>query len=686
MDLAPDITPEDLDVFLQEADENLRLLDEDVIKLERDQSSPDLMQEIFRAAHTLKGSAGMLGYRQMAELAHAMEHVLDRLRKGSLELGTPVVDALLHSLDTLRDLRDELAESSGRDIDIAPSVSELQAVAGDEAEPTGPRPDGPDGSANATLELDATAEGRLAGLTNDGYRAIRVTAGLSSGVEWAAIRFFQVLAEVAEMGEVLASSPTQAQIEAGEVAESMTLLLMTRADDDAVRRRVEGVADVASVELTPFAQAAAAEPALAGTERKAAGQQQTVRIDVERLDELMNTISELVTDRTRISQIGKVLEVRYKGDDMVDALSRTSAHIVRVVDELQESTRRVRMQPIGTVFSGLPRLVRDVAQQMGKKVSFDVSGHETEIDRTVIERIRDPLVHLLRNSVDHGLESPEDRRRAGKSETGHITLDAYHEQGFIVISVEDDGGGIDHEKVKAAAVRRGLLSAEAASRLSDTEATSLIFMAGASTAEQTTQISGRGVGMDIVKANIDAINGIVAVDTKMGQGARFTLKLPLTLATLHALLVRVEGTTYAIPLVYVVESVRVEQNDISTVVGREVIRIRDSVIPLVRPAELLGLRAHGHELRSATAVVVVQFHSRLVGLAVDELMESQEIVVKPLGSFVGEVRGVAGASILGDGEVVLIVDVPSSVGAVIQRAARESAGLAPARPALSRAA
>lgn len=673
MDLAADVSPEDLEVFLQEADEQLRLLDEDVVKLERENSA-EVMQEIFRAAHTLKGSSGMLGYRPMTDLAHAMETVLDRLRKDELALSTPVVDALLHSLDTMRELRDELADPSGQDINIASVVAELEAVGGSDA-PSGDEQAAPAAAVSTELVLDPTASERLAALVTEGQVALRVAITLESGTDWASIRLFQVLTELSELGEVVASSPSAEQVEGGEVGDAMTLIVATRLGEEAVRERAAAVADVASVTIDRYQQeAAASQSQSGGGERKGVAQAQTVRIDVERLDELMNTISELVIDRTRIGQIGKALEARYKGDDMVDALSQTSAHIVRVVDELQENTRRVRMQPIGTVFGGLPRLVRDIAQKMDKQVEFDVSGHETEIDRTVIERIRDPLVHLLRNSVDHGLESPEVRRAAGKTETGRINLDAYHEQGFIVIEVRDDGGGINLDAVKAAAVRKGLLPMEAASRLTDSEAMNLIFLAGASTAKQTTEISGRGVGMDIVKANIEAINGIVSVESKFGEWTKFTLKLPLTLATLQALLLVVEETVYAIPLVYVTETVAVPRQEISTVAGHEVIQLRESVIPLIRLQELLGLRRGQEDSDGPVPVVVVQFRQRLIGLAVDSLMESQEIVVKPLGTFVGEVRGIAGASILGDGQIVLIVDVPTAVGDLVLKAAQETGG------------
>jgi len=402
-----------------------------------------------------------------------------------------------------------------------------------------------------------------------------------------------------------------------------------------------------------------------------------VRIDVERLDRLMNTIGELVIDRTRILQIGKMLESRYKEDDLVHALGETSSHVVKVVDDLQEEIMKARMLPIGTVFSGFPRMVRDLAQKMGKKVDFSISGQETEIDRTVIERIRDPLVHMLRNSVDHGMETPEQRRAAGKPESGSIRLAAFQEHGYIVITVEDDGRGIDAKKVRQSAIKKGILTAEAAARLTESESLDLIFLPGFSTAEKTTDVSGRGVGMDIVKTNIESINGFVNLETEVGQGTKFILRLPLTLATIQALLFRVGQTIYAVPLVYVLEAVKAEPAEISSIQGKEVIRVRDAIVPLLRLRAAFLKDAQesvvDNESRPATPVqtasqvVVVRLGERFVGLAVDALMELQEVMVKSLGNYLGQVKGVAGVSILGDGQVVLILDVPTLINTYLAR-------------------
>ena len=377
----------------------------------------------------------------------------------------------------------------------------------------------------------------------------------------------------------------------------------------------------------------------------------------------MTTIGELVIDRTRIAQIGRLLQAKYKEDELVQSLGETSAHVAKVVDDLQEEIMKVRLMPIGTVFNGLPRMIRDLARRFGKDVVFSIEGQDTEIDRTVVERIRDPLVHLLRNSIDHGIETPDERAAAGKPAEGAIKLSAFQEQGYILITVSDDGKGIDPDAMKAAAVRKGMLTPEAAERLTTAEAIDLIFAPGASTAKETTEVSGRGVGMDIVKTNIESINGFVTVETKMGEGTTFILRLPLTLATVQALLVSINTTLFAVPVVYVLEVRRIEAIDIETIEGNEVIRSRGSIVPLLRLETIFagGILQKRKPQDRAAYVVVVKIGERLVGLAVQTLVEIQEIMVKSLTDGMGDVKGISGASILGDGRVVLIMDIPTLI-------------------------
>jgi two-component system, chemotaxis family, sensor kinase CheA len=672
LNLADDIAPEDISVFLEETDENLSLLDETIVQLEKGENTSSLLKEIFRAAHTLKGSAGMLGYEKMTHLAHAMENVLDLLRNGALEVTAEVIDGLLASLDLLSVLRDDLESLTDSGVDISKTVDQLNETAEQASNGAHAKiSDEPD----AIVKLGPEESDKLASLVKAGNVAQLIDVTLEASTTWTAVRCFQILDLLAGDGEVLASLPTKEAIEEGNAGLSLSVIFAGAQDEAALKVAIAAVEDVETVEVMPYVMGESSDDILendnpeGGASVPAERKTKAVRIDVERLDQLMNMVGELVIDRTRILQISNMLESRFGDDDMVQALAKTSGHIVKVVDELHETTLKVRMLPIGTVFSGFPRMIRDLARTTGKTVELVVAGQDTEIDRTVIERIRDPLVHLLRNAVDHGAEPPESRRAVGKPETATIQLSAYHAEGFIVIEIEDDGNGIDPSKLKDAAVSKGVISQEMADRLSGSELLDLIFTPGMSTAAKTTEVSGRGVGMDIVKANLEAIGGFVNIDTEVGKGTKFTLKLPLTLATVRALLVSSDNALFAVPVVHVLEAARLDASDIETVNQKEVFKLRDDIVPLLRLGDMVGSEAFKDARSDTTFVVVVRLGERLVGLGVDSLIELQEIVVKPLGQLVGEAKGVAGASVLGDGQVVLILDIPVLVSSVVYAAA-----------------
>lgn len=681
-------------VFLEEAEEQIQLLDEEVIKLEKE-ATEDGLATIFRAAHTLKGSSAMIGYRAMSEVAHAMESMLDKLRNGAIVVTPEVVDSLLHSLDALRVLNEELVEAQGIEVDFESLVKEADAaVAAQLGESVETGPDKSEGPPK--LDLGDSVLADVQSQIESNRIVFKVDASLDEESAFGAVRFFQLHSELAEFGKVITSNPSEAQIAAEEIGTYFTALIAADLSAEDIEKSLAEVQDISSLSVAPFDPSAeqpivaqtgsgvaelvvpevespgSASPEAAQVKESSASEgqhkaaAQTVRIDVERLDHLMNLIGELVIDRTRIQQIERSLISKYQGDELVNSLGKTSSHIVKVVDDLQEDFMKVRMLPISTVFNAFPRMMRDLSRKLEKPIDFQIEGGETEIDRTVIERIRDPLVHMLRNALDHGLEDAASREAVGKSATGTVELSAYHEQGHIVIKVKDDGGGIDPEKLRNSFVGKGLISAEAARRLSDSEALDLIFMPGGSTKEQATELSGRGVGMDIVKKNVEAINGFVDLQSELGKGTTLSLRLPLTLATVNSILVRVTDVLCAIPLVYVLEAVKLHQDSISTVQGREVFRLRDRVIPLIDLAVATDLkRRDGEELDIETRhVVVVRIGERLSGVVVDSLLEPQEIVVKSLGKYVGDMKGVTGASILGDGRVVLILDVGGLISAV----------------------
>ncbi|MDY6911138.1 MAG: chemotaxis protein CheA [Chloroflexota bacterium] len=689
IELAADITPEELQVFLQDTDEQLQLLDEDIIKLENESDNEELLQEIFRAAHTIKGSSAMLGYQKMADLTHAMENILDKLRHGELSVTTSIADALLNGLDDLRILHKNLTSSEENDIDVISIIAELNELANGEADSKDDAVSDEAETIPATVSLNEDSRKRLLESLSIGNKAYQIGVDVEKESAWASVRFFQVLNDLAEKGIIIGSNPTQEEVEAEKSESHLELVFAGTREEDEIQEILNLIPDIEKVRIDPYIPdsastannvtsnnttpdvAAIAEEIIASEAKSKTRQSEisgkdvkvseTVRIDVDRLDSLMNQIGEMVVARTRLNQLDQILTDKYKDDSDILSLSKTFTHITKVVDELQLDITAARMLPVGTVFTRFPRLVRDLSQKAGKKIEFIMEGQETGIDRSVIEHIRDPLVHLLRNSVDHGVETPEKRKVAGKPTKAVVRLAAAHEQNYIAITVEDDGKGIDGAALKRTSVEKGILSADAAARMSDAEAVDLIFEAGLSTAEKITDVSGRGVGMDIVRQNIEAMNGNITVETKVGEGTKFTLKLPLTLATIHGLLVSSGETIYAAPMVSVIETLRAKPEEIQTLRQRDVIRLRDKIIPLLKLDKIFERKTENNHSDGMIHIVVVKAGERTAGIVVDSLMAPQELVVKSLGSFVGNTHGIAGASILGSGEVALIIDIPSLV-------------------------
>jgi two-component system chemotaxis sensor kinase CheA len=670
MELAGGITQDDLKLFLQEADEQIQLLDEDIVRLEKEAANPDLMQEIFRAAHTLKGSSAMVGHQRMSDLAHAMENVLDNLRKGLLSVSPPVVDALLHGLDVMRLLRQELVSPDAKPADIAEATADLAAAIKAEGEAQA------QGTTLAdTLVIEGAVRDKVAKATQEGKKAYRIKVVLDDKSSWASVRCFQIIQELSQKVEIIISRPSQQDIEDGKAGLTLQVLAAATQTAEEIKKCLAAVPDIKSIDIgeCPAEQTAAAAVKTTGAEVAAAPKDesklsQTVRVDVGRLDTLMEQVGELVINRNQVSQIGRLLGDKYRDDELVQNLGDCVAQIAKIVSTLQQDVMSIRLLPIEIVFNTLPRMVRDTARKMNKKIDFIIEGQETEVDRSVIEHLRDPLIHLLRNSVDHGIESPEDRLAAGKPEVGTIRLSAFNQEDNIVIKLKDDGKGISPEKLRQTAVKKNMMSAEEAAKLTDAEAIDLIFGSGFSTAQKVTEVSGRGVGLDVVKTNIEMMSGSVNVETVEGQGTTFTLMLPLTLAIIPALLVTTGKTICAVPLSGIVESNKLEAKDIKTVRGREVTMFRGNVLPLLRLEEMFGWETGEKKNGAATYVVVVKFAGTQVGLTVDALLEQQELVVKSLDHFIGGSNGITGASILGDGKVVLILDVASLVrGSVAER-------------------
>ncbi len=668
-DLQFDLTADDQALFLAELDELLQRVEESLVDLERAPDDQGLLNEIFRAAHTIKGSSATIGHTRMAALTHAMETRLDDLRKGTASVTPQLIEALLKALDVLKVLRDEVETRVAADVDVDAVAAAVERRSGLRAPST-----------KSSRKKKTPAQKFPADATH------RFKLVLEDG-PWAAVRALQVLLTLGEHGRVVSSDPTQAEIEREDarIGDRMVVLLHSDKLEHELLTALNRIPELGSITAETLNGATEDEsdhavtaekiaPAAAGPEGAPAASSAaasprsstTIRIDVARLDALLNLVGELVIDRTRLVQLGGALVNQFGDDRVLGDLQQTAMHIGRITDELQEQVMKSRMLPIESVFNRLPRVVRDVASKLGKQVDFIVDGKDTELDRSVIEEIGDPLLHLIRNGVDHGIEPPEERIAAGKPPVGRLRLWARHADSFIVISLEDDGRGINVDSVKRKAMDRGVITQEQADRMSDDEAVQLIFAPGLSTAEQLSDVSGRGVGMDVVRSNVDKINGSVEVESRRGKGTTFTIRLPLTLAIVQALLVRVAGGTYALPIRSVTETLRVETDQVHQVNQREAIMLRDQVLPLVNLHNVFDLDANAGASDSSRLVVAVHTNTRQVGLMVDGLVGEQEIVIKPLGQLVGDIAGVSGAAILGDGSVALIVDVAALISQAIR--------------------
>lgn len=701
-----ELTPEEIKLFIEEASEQLQVMESGLLSLEDDPESRELVQEIFRAAHTVKGGAATAGFTNVAELTHAMESLLDLVRQGKARMSPELGDRLLQGVDALRECLAAIEKSGTADeVDTSGAIASLaegyRIAAGE-----GELPAAPPGTATAARQERASrpdpGEGEGRGQTPP---AAGVLVKISPEALMPAVRAYQVLLAIEDVAPIVETRPARHMIEAdaGEVRE-VFVFLPPDAPLDEVRSAALGVPDVIAVEPLKSSRAGRAgsggeEPAVAtdgeagarqgdagaalggapqggsgaapaeGNEARGGGGSQTdlaktVRVDVRLLDTLMNLVGELVIDRTRLVQLASVEIDR---EDLQSELAQVSGRLNRVTSELQERIMQARMMPVDMLFKRFPRMVRDLSRQLGKAVEFEMYGEETELDRSVIEQIGDPLVHLLRNAIDHGIEPPEERVRLGKPEAGRITLTAYHQENHIFIEVRDDGRGIDVERLKRRAVEKGFLTEEEAGRLTPEEAAELIFLPGFSTAAKVSSVSGRGVGMDVVQKNIEKVNGSVAIETELGRGTTISIKLPLTLAIVQALLVEIAGDVFAIPLANVTEAVQVSAAEIRRAKGWEMIVVRDEMVPLLNPATVWGEKWSVASRIHGLPVVILRSGVSAVGLKVDRLIGEQEIVIKSMGSVIGEVPGVSGASILGDGRVALIVD-PAS----LSKAAKES--------------
>ncbi|MGB2696104.1 MAG: chemotaxis protein CheA [Dehalococcoidia bacterium] len=656
-----DITPAEMEAFLAEAYDGLDLLDRGIVRLEQEETNDDLLQEIFRAVHTLKGSASMLGLSDIAQLAHAMEDVLDAFRSDAVAMSQGIVDALLQGLDTVRSICGDVEQQRYQPQDVGVFVNALRACLS--PDDPGAEPGEDEAPWGISVELGKELMDKALATKKPVY-AVRMR--LTADPAWRAVRAFQVAGELASAGDVLWLHPTLEEIERQNVGPWVDALIATEEPLDSLRSRLAELPDTIADAVEPC------RPGMQITEqRDGTRSTATMRVGVDQLDALMNTISELVVDRSRMTTIVAALGAREVGGEATRDLADVSGHISRVVDDLDAHMMALRMVPIGRMFVGFPRLVRDLAGRTGKSVRLLLEGQETEIDRSVVERVREPVLHLLRNAVDHGIERPEERAVNDKPAIGTVKLVARDEPGYISVTVQDDGIGIDAATVRRRASGLGIASDEEIERMHDDGALELVFHPGFSTAGAITDVSGRGVGLDAVRRTLAEIGGSVTIRSTPGHGASFILRLPNTLSTVGALIADVGGTIYGMRLSHVEQTLRLEMGSIHQIAQTPVLRTPEGPIPLLQLAGGDFSTAGGAGVAGQFAVVTKAENQR-VAIAVDRLIGQQEVVLKPLGRHFHAATAVAGACILGDGGVALILDIPALArsAAVIAQASR----------------
>jgi len=680
-----------LEIFLDETKEHLQSLSDQLMSLEQDPEDMDTINEIFRAAHTLKGMAGTMGYKRMQNLTHDMENVFSEVRNGTFKADGNMIDVLFQCLDALEEYTENIQNTSDEgtndndhlikalnDILNSKGGSAGTALAAEEKKEETPAPETEDSSKEKWREipLGDTEKTVMAEAVKMGKNVMGITVYVQETCILKSARAFLVYKALEELGETIVSVPSAQDIEDEKFDFDFSVIFITDEDCEAVKSAIMNVSEIDSCYVSlmeveapeeeekketvkteekgtqaPAVNTASAAPAKNDKNKNAKPiVNRTVRVDIEKLDVLMNLVSELI-----IAKNSLVSAADTEGSTANSAVNESIEYLESVTTNLHESVMKVRMVPIESVVQKFPKMIRDLSKKLDKKMQLFMSGEETELDRTVVDEIGDPLMHLLRNSADHGLESAEIRAQRGKPEVGSIYLDAYQDGNNVVIEVRDDGNGIDVEAVRAKAIERGTVTPEQAENMSDKDVINLLFLPSFSTAKKVTDVSGRGVGLDVVKSKIESLSGDVEVKTKLGEGSTFIIRLPLTLAIIQALMVEVGGEKYALSLGSIQTIEDISPSEIKFVQKKEVINLRGDVIPLIRLSELLDIAStKGPE--DNLIVVIVKKGDKLAGLVVDELMGQQEIVIKSLGKYINKSKVISGATILGDGEIALIID------------------------------
>lgn len=688
-----------LSMFIDESNDHLQSLNENLLRLESEPEELSIVQTIFRSAHTLKGMSATMGYEDLASLTHEMENVLDLVRNSKLKMDSFIFDTLFKGLDALEAMVQDIVEGGTGKADVTTIVASLQVILKSDYNGSNPAQAAAavetksvtTSSASREMLLDEYQASILLQSIESGYSVFHVQVTIRENCLLKAVRAYMVFDLLERNGEVVKSDPSVQDIEQEKFDFSISVFTISRLSGSELQEQLTNISEIETVVVTLLdaesvavlsaatTVAAAVEvveapPVIAekqatttgasttnkgqapaaGTSAPAAAQTtatnvaRTIRVDIERLDTLMNLFSELLIDRVRLEQLSSEI----KRTDLTESVE----HMTRVSSDLQSIVLKLRMVPVDSVFNRFPRMIRDLAKSLDKKIDLVITGADTELDRTVIDEIGDPLVHLLRNSVDHGIETVEERIAAGKPEMGTINLRAFHSGNHVFIEVEEDGRGIHHERILKTAIKNGVVTEEKAKQLTADEINMLIFAAGFSTADKISDISGRGVGLDVVKTKISSLGGNVTIDSVYGRGTKFSVQLPLTLSIISAMLIKLGSEKYAIPLSSIVETGIIRREHILNVHGNSMIEFRNTIIPLVSLSRVMDSPDFNENDEEETEIVVVRKGEKWAAVMVDEFIGQSEIVLKSLGKYLTNIKAISGATILGDGYVALIID------------------------------
>ncbi|MFC4023887.1 chemotaxis protein CheW [Oceanobacillus longus] len=662
-----------LEVFLDESREHLQAVNDNILKLEKQPQDLNLVNEIFRSAHTLKGMAATMGYEDIASLTHKMENVLDLIRNHKLTVSTAIIDIIFSAIEYLEDMVSTISEGQDGKKDVSELVQQLDQI--EQGEPV-----------KAVIKSTVANEGNFINTeelnldefqitiidqaSEQGFFPYQITVTLTDDCILKGARAYMVFESLEDRGEMIRTNPSVEEIEEGNFAQQFSMIFLSTMEAETIKTIIEKVSEVKEVDIGNLVTISNSEKddlpideenlvsqlvqedAAATTEKSAPGtsnsSSKTIRVNLEKIDDLLNLFEEVVIDRSRLEAIADSLS----NSDLTD----TVEHMSRVSTDMQSLILAMRMVPVDQVFNRFPRMIRGLAKDLNKHINLNIIGADTELDRTVIDEIGDPLVHLIRNSVDHGIELPDVRKQVGKHEEGNLILRAYHSGNHVFIEIEDDGAGINREKVQSKAIENGLISAAEAELLTDDQVANFILSSGFSTADKVSDISGRGVGLDVVKNKIESLGGQISIESKAGKGSIFSIQLPLTLSIIATLLIKVQQETYAVPLSSIIETAILDKTQMMYAHGKKVMDFRGKVIPLVSLETIFDVPSKEVNNKQEFSIVIVKKGDKLTGLIVDSFVGQKEVVLKSLGNYLKDVFAISGATILGDGEVALVLD------------------------------